>query len=614
MKMDIQKFTEDIETGFMRNQSFELVQFLSFHIESISVDYVNGELKAGIGITAEFAAGEKENDLTELIIYRKKISEIKPLLGSEKISMLVNPSNTGGDICGLNIVSGAESVDITSSWYSILASPEDNNYVLFGFIHPVAHRTFLRIKNGYFECGCIVQQNMKSGDLFKIDKLFMACADSPDELFKIFGLLCVKDVHAKTLNRDYIGWNSWDYYFKNFESADLQENMDVIQSFNENSQKKIKMLMLDDGWFNDYGDWRSNGRFPEGLKSVADKIKNAGFDAGIWIAPFHVSYFSRAFQHTPEILTSFRDGKKRLEEWAFGPLGFLDPTNPVGAKFLSDTFKSLKEAGFSCFKVDFIHYLITFGKDKQFFNDKLGRIEIVRRGLSIIRDAIGEDSYLLTCGCPPEAAIGIADINRIGGDISTYDSTVKLNAKFLAARYWMNNVLWTSDPDFLIVRSDATAEDRHHNPIHFNLEKGSRSGSVWETENSSRVWATLAAMSGGFMVLADNLGKLKNNGVKIIRTVLGNATSDTAIPLDLMENELPKLWFRKSNAPAFAVINWSDVNADIMIDLETFPELQQFTDTVDIWNEIKVSRIYNKKISVNLPPMDVAWFIKRGKI
>jgi len=605
--MHIEQLLENIHTGIGRGRTFEFapVSASPLDLGLITIETVLDKADSVAKIKGKLDTAIAENDITEFIVYRKKISEIQDLLKTTEISILINPSNTGGDLCGLTLVrDAADQSGISSSWYTVIGNPLDNIYMLFGFIHPVAHRTFLRFRDGYFECGCIVQRNFMASDSFESDTLFVKKSKSTHDLLNKFGTLCANNAGIRTLKGDYVAWNSWDYYFKMFEEEDLLENIKAIGDFNRNADRNVKMIMLDDGWFNDFGDWRANGRFPSGLKGVTDKIKNAGFDAGIWVAPFHVSYFSKAFQRTPEILSSFRDGKSRLEEWAFGPVGFVDPTSPSGEKFLTNVFKKLKNAGFSCFKVDFIHYLITFGKDKHFINDKLGRIEVIRRGLSIIRDAIGEDAYLLTCGCPPEAAIGIADANRIGGDISAYDSTVKMNVKFMASRYWMNNLLFTSDPDFLIVRSDATAEDTHHNPIHFNPETGSRSGAPWHSENSSRLWATLAAMSGGFMVLADHLGKLKPSGIEMIRTTLKNATDDTAVPLDLMEHELPEIWLRNGKSPALAVINWSGRTREIILDMDKNPGIKSFTGCGDQWNGIKIN---DGKLKI--PAMDVAWFI-----
>ncbi len=49
----------------------------------------------------------------------------------------------------------------------------------------------------------------------------------------------------------------------------------------------IEVVQLDDGYQAALGDWdRTNANFPSGLKGLADEIRDAGFIAGIWTAPF----------------------------------------------------------------------------------------------------------------------------------------------------------------------------------------------------------------------------------------------------------------------------------------------------------------------------------------
>lgn len=561
---------------------------------------------SGIAIGIKLLAKRNIDGITECIIFRKKATDILKIMKTTKIPMLLNAENTGGTSCGTVFIN--KDSEASSSWYTVLGNSKENRYVFFGFAHPVKHRTFLRFRQGFFECGCIVQNDLKKGDVFESDALLIRESDSCHKLLESFGDDCSKISPPRMLSQDYIGWNSWDYYFKMFEDKDLDENIGSLKKFGSKSGTKVKMLMLDDGWFTDYGDWRSNGRFPDGLKKTAAKIRKNGFEPGIWIAPFHISYFSRTYQRNNSVVTGYRGGEKVLEEWAFGPVGFLDPSSREGSDCLYNTFRTIRNAGFRCFKVDFINYLISFGKDKAFADDSLGRIEIVRRALSIIRKAIGEKSHLITCGCPPEAAVGIADANRIGGDISTYGSTVRLNAGFLASRYWMNSRLYTSDPDFLIVRSDATASDNHHNPIHFQPETGSRSGSAWKTANESRMWATLAAMSGGLIVLSDHLEKLNKEGMKILEKALKNSSTASATPLDLMENELPSIWLRKGKSPALALLNWDKKEKEISLDTKRFPELAEFIDKKDLWNGIEISKKAGR-IFVKVAAEDAAWFI-----
>ena len=47
------------------------------------------------------------------------------------------------------------------------------------------------------------------------------------------------------------------------------------------------MVQLDDGWQRAIGDWReTNAKFPSGLAGIAGAIRDAGFTAGLWTAPF----------------------------------------------------------------------------------------------------------------------------------------------------------------------------------------------------------------------------------------------------------------------------------------------------------------------------------------
>ncbi len=49
----------------------------------------------------------------------------------------------------------------------------------------------------------------------------------------------------------------------------------------------IEVVQLDDGYQAALGDWdRTNEKFPSGLKNLAGEIRDAGFIAGIWTAPF----------------------------------------------------------------------------------------------------------------------------------------------------------------------------------------------------------------------------------------------------------------------------------------------------------------------------------------
>ena len=552
----------------------------------------------------------------ELLVHRFSLTEWQQRLGGKRLTMLVNSENINNGTAGLVAlphVSGRAHEPLPSShWFTILGNPAKGRYALLGFLTPIRHRTFLRLREDWIECGCHVENIIPSGKTFSSDLFVVREGSDPHQLLEQFGEECAHLLPARPPVPREVGWNSWDYYFSGFELSDLKENLAAIQRHNQSAARPVKNVVVDMGWYNNFGDWRANGRFPGGIAEAARLIREAGLTPGIWVSPYEVSYHTNAFMRTPEILATNLKGDVVSDDWAGGGTGWVDPTSPAGERFLFATFRDLHAAGFRYFKLDFLHYLITHPQaaERKFHNEQFGRMGIVRRGLEIIRQAIGEESYLLGCGCPPEAGIGLVDAMRIGGDISTYHNTVKLLAPFLAGRYWMNNRFFTNDPDFLMARGGATSRDKQLNPFHpVNLADmfGSRTGPVWNSMGEPRIWATLVAMAGGALTLADHLGRLNADGLRILSAAVDNASDDAACALDFMERAIPMFWLRGGTKPAFAIVNWEDRPATVRIPVKRWPALKDFLEGRDLWQGIRTERDAKGWV-VRIPARDVVWF------
>jgi alpha-galactosidase len=497
----------------------------------------------------------------------------------------------------------------SSAWWTVIGG--EGAYIFVGFLTPVHNRTFIRAEGDFIEAGCHTDRPLAPGEEFEGDILVWKKSDSPHELLEEFGDMCSRREPGRTSLARPVAWNSWDYYFNLFTERDLDEQLEALQKANKSLPQPVTQVVLDECWATSWGDWFENGRFPSRMKGVADKIKAAGFTPGLWLCPYlgqSSTYYGR-----PEICVRDKDGITRIGNIGGISCVRIDPTNPEGEKFLRETFKSLREAGFTCFKLDFLHYLVNVPGEHRFYKNEMGRMDIVRHGLKIIREVIGEESTLIACGCQPEACIGIADCCRIGGDTSTYVSTTKLLTQFLAGRYWMNNRLFTSDPDFLIVRGDATACDPEyrHNPYHEpeSDPTKSRSGAPWSTLGEPRLWATLVGMSGGIVTLSDHMGKLNEAGMDMTSLTMQHCTTDAARPLDMMESVYPHIWLRGGESPALAVLNLSGEPCEFELPVERFPEIGQFLGCKDVWVHAGIIK-RGEKLVVSLPPYDAAWFVK----
>jgi alpha-galactosidase len=127
----------------------------------------------------------------------------------------------------------------------------------------------------------------------------------------------------------------------------------------------------------------------------------------------------------------------------------------------------------------------------------MAREAAYRDGLSIVREAAGDDCYLLACGAPIIASVGIVDGIRLGPDVAEFwhDPQLTALADFsgrgarnaiatTSQRLWLRDIL-DVDPDVIYID-----EDQHR------LES-----------NTADALVALAQITG-FTVVSDRLGGL----------------------------------------------------------------------------------------------------------
>lgn len=113
------------------------------------------------------------------------------------------------------------------------------------------------------------------------------------------------------------------------------------------------VLILDDGWSYDYGDWRfDKSRFPN-PKQMMDDLHKLGFTVMIWICPF-VNETSKDFIKLKEQNAMVReaDGRVAIREWWNGFSGVLDLTNPTVQAYFKGVLDDILALGADGFKFD----------------------------------------------------------------------------------------------------------------------------------------------------------------------------------------------------------------------------------------------------------------------
>ena len=301
-------------------------------------------------------------------------------------------------------------------------------------------------------------------------------------------------------------WCSWYHYFTSVTEDDMYENLAAIGE----AELPVDVVQLDDGWQAELGDWLTlSSRFTS-LEQVVGRIREAGRRAGIWVAPFLVGQGSAVFKEHPDWLIRGADGALASagHNWDQDVYG-LDVTHPGAADYLRRTFGWLSSIGFDYFKIDFIYAGALDGSRR----DGSEPLVAYRRGVSLIRETIGAEAYLLGCGAPILPSVGLVDAMRVSPDIALrYEprdgdpSQPSQRGATLCTvqRAWQHGRFWVNDPDCIVARPAIERREE---------------------------WAEIVARYGGLRASSDRIADLDEWGLETTRRLLSTAPPPTPFPL-----------------------------------------------------------------------------------
>ncbi len=258
------------------------------------------------------------------------------------------------------------------------------------------------------------------------------------------------------INKKTIGWTSWYYYYRHIDPAELLLNTEYLQRL----PFKIDYFQIDDGWQKSIGEWEENEIFKGKLKDIAERTREKDVCPGIWLAPFVIERKSEIYDKNKDWVIKDRDGNPR-------PVGFnptwsgyfysLDPTNSSVVDYLTEKIMLLKKMGFGMFKFDFLYSLMAKTRNSE---TTINRIDNFKKGMSLLREAIGDDSILLGCGAPVIPEEWLYDFLRIGPDTKDgWEDTLtrligfqgrvsaKNSLRNTITRAFMNGAYFLNDPD-----------------------------------------------------------------------------------------------------------------------------------------------------------------------
>ena len=114
-------------------------------------------------------------------------------------------------------------------------------------------------------------------------------------------------------------WCSWySGFYDRVKVSDIRDNMQALSKI----ESPVRFIQLDDGYQAMIGDWlNTNSRFPDGVEALAKEISQAGFNPGIWTAPFSVSPEGSVYKQHPDWVVRNSRGKPVKAGFIMGRFG-----------------------------------------------------------------------------------------------------------------------------------------------------------------------------------------------------------------------------------------------------------------------------------------------------
>ena len=354
--------------------------------------------------------------------------------------------------------------------------------------------------------------------------------------------------------------------------------------------------------------------FPSGPEQFASRLRGLGFRWGLWCGMYWMS------SHLTEKVEELRDGLLKDEngellvvcpKWSYGEAGKLPPSerpccygldgsHPKSLAFLRETFETCRKWGVRYYMLDFLHggagNIGSFPYAQHHDQRLVAGAEVFQNGLRAVREAAGDDTYLLACTGPTLHSVGPVDAVRTGNDFGE-GRAINKDSYFFPATYVINEKAYWTGPLRALVNQAAAYYT--HRKLYLN-----DSGNVLTVDKplplrDAQIHATIHAMSGGPSMIGDDVDRMDEERLALIKKTLPRSR-DVGVPIDLFDSPAPghpKVFHRRVCRPwgrfdVVAVYNFSDEMLREDVELE---RLGLRTDAEylvwEFWNSEYVGRV-----------------------
>ena len=313
------------------------------------------------------------------------------------------------------------------------------------------------------------------------------------------------------------GYTTWYNYYSKINEKIVSDDLEALSKV----KSDIDIFQIDDGYQSATGDWLTidNKKFPNGMKSVADKIHSTGMLAGLWLAPFGAEFTSKTATQHHDWLIRKKHGPPVTCGINWGGFYALDIEVPEVKNYIKHFFDViLNDWGFDLVKLDFLYAAAIIP------NHGKSRGQLMCEAMDFLRECVGE-KMILGCGVPLMPAFGKVDYCRIGADMGLrWKVPFFSNREFISTYHTLGNSIFRrqldgraflNDPDVFLLRDEN---------IHCTFEQ-------------RKIIATVNKVFGSVLFTSDNVGKYSDEQMSVLLDTFKKSKIDVKSAEFLSDNK-----------------------------------------------------------------------------
>lgn len=362
-----------------------------------------------------------------------------------------------------------------------------------------------------------------------LDPVVVAHGRDPYALLEQFAS-AVREHHGRVLDAPPVtGMMTWYGYRTAITEEVVLANAKIIaEIFGGYPQRTQNLMLCDHGWQQDanWGYWQADKtRFPHGMKWLADQLASSGIDLGLWYTPFCLTANAPNYASLEPLRALAVDGQPRrkvLSVWGdlpgqplTWPVSVMDGAREEVQRIWRETLAEMKSWGVRYWKLDFFSLQTGASEER-----RLGVGDLYAKSWKSFREGAGTDGALAPCSGPTNLQLGYNDSVRIASDIGNAGhwpaelDSFRHGMGTVAAQWYKQRRFWVNDADSI------------------QIAKGCPLSEL-------RVRATVVALSGGHLMLSEDLRFVDAERLEMVRRLLP-PYPEAARPLDLFENPSPE--------------------------------------------------------------------------